>query len=62
MDDYLLAALGCISKILASLANAFVPTKEWFYVAPLLELMGGISIIAMRSGATKLVDPDEVGK
>lgn len=62
MNDCLLAAIACFSKVMGSFVYAFAPSKEWLYLGPIVELMGGTAVIAMRSMATKVVDNNEVGK
>lgn len=61
MDDSLIAVMACISKVLASFVYAFAPNKNWVYLAPVVEFIGGTAVIAMRSIATKVVEPDEIG-
>ncbi|XP_058810746.1 lysosomal proton-coupled steroid conjugate and bile acid symporter SLC46A3-like [Phymastichus coffea] len=62
MDDALLGALSCLSKILASIVYAFATTDWMIYLAPLVEIINGTSFIVMRSITSKLVPPDELGK
>ncbi|XP_034949731.1 thymic stromal cotransporter protein-like isoform X2 [Chelonus insularis] len=62
VDDALMGAVSCTSKILASFVYAFA-TEDWMiYIAPLVEIINGASLIAMRSIASKLVPTDELGK
>lgn len=61
MDDCLIGAISGMSKIAASFIYAFAPTISWFYFAPVVDLLSGTGIIAMRSIASKLVEPNETG-
>ncbi|KAL1131848.1 hypothetical protein AAG570_011459 [Ranatra chinensis] len=62
MDDALIGLMSCTSKILAGFVYAFATTTWAIYLAPLVDIVNGTSFIAMRSIASKLVPPDELGK
>ncbi|KAF6212643.1 hypothetical protein GE061_013169 [Apolygus lucorum] len=62
MDDALIGVMSCMSKILAGFVYAFATETWMIYLAPLVDIVNGTSFIAMRSIASKLVPPDELGK
>ncbi|XP_014291950.1 probable peptidoglycan muropeptide transporter SLC46, partial [Halyomorpha halys] len=62
MDDAMLGLIACSSKIVASLFYAFAKTSTQFYLASLIDMVGGTAVIAMRSIASKLVPSEELGK
>lgn len=62
MDDALIAAMACISKVIGSFVFAFAPNKYIFYLGPVVEIIHGAGSIATRSIFTKLVTPDELGQ
>lgn len=62
IDDALIGAVSCLSKILASFVYAFAATDWVLYIAPIVEIVNGTSFIAMRSIASKMVPTDELGK
>ncbi|XP_032684200.1 solute carrier family 46 member 3-like [Odontomachus brunneus] len=62
IDDAIVGIMSCMSKILASFVYAFAVTDWMAYVAAIVEIVNGTSIIAMRSIASKLVPTDELGK
>jgi len=62
IDDALIGVMSSMSKILAGFVYAFAKTSFVFYLAPIVDIVNGTSFIAMRSIASKLVPPDELGK
>lgn len=62
IDDAMIGVLSCTSKILSSFVYAFATTTWAIYLAPIVEILNGTSFIAMRSIASKLVPPEELGK
>lgn len=62
IDDAIIGVISCMSKILAGFVFAFATTTTMIYIAPLVDIVNGTSFIAMRSIASKLVPPDELGK
>ncbi|CAH1392872.1 unnamed protein product [Nezara viridula] len=62
MDDAMLGLIACSSKIIASIFYAFAKTSTQFYLASLIDMVGGTAVIAMRSIASKLVPSEELGK
>lgn len=62
VDDAIIGIMSCMSKILSGFLYAFATTTWMIYLAPLVDMVNGTSFIAMRSIASKLVPPDELGK
>ncbi|KAG7213427.1 hypothetical protein KM043_002711 [Ampulex compressa] len=62
IDDALVGIMSCTSKILAGFVYAFATVDWMIYVAAIVEIVNGTSLIAMRSIASKLVPTDELGK
>ncbi|XP_075230658.1 putative peptidoglycan muropeptide transporter SLC46 isoform X2 [Lycorma delicatula] len=62
IDDALIGVMSCMSKIMAGFVYAFATTTWMIYLAPLVDIVNGTSFIAMRSIASKLVPPEELGK
>ncbi|XP_063620968.1 lysosomal proton-coupled steroid conjugate and bile acid symporter SLC46A3-like isoform X2 [Cydia splendana] len=60
--DSMLGIISTISKIFGSFIYCFAATATIFYIAPLVEILNGTSLLAMRSIMSKLVAPDELGK
>ncbi|XP_073951268.1 lysosomal proton-coupled steroid conjugate and bile acid symporter SLC46A3-like [Choristoneura fumiferana] len=60
--DSVLGIISTVSKIAASFIYCFAPTGRIFYLAPLVEMLNGTSLLAMRSIISKLVASDELGK
>ncbi|XP_063379508.1 lysosomal proton-coupled steroid conjugate and bile acid symporter SLC46A3-like [Cydia fagiglandana] len=60
--DSLLGIISTISKIVGSFVYCFAATATIFYMAPLVEILNGTSLLAIRSIMSKLVAPDELGK
>lgn len=62
MDDALIGALTNGSKVLSSCVYAFASVEWHMYLGPIAEIVGGASMIAMRSLASKIVCKQELGK
>ncbi|XP_022194993.2 uncharacterized protein LOC111052574 isoform X1 [Nilaparvata lugens] len=62
IDDALIGVMSCMSKIMAGFVYAFATTTWMIYLAPIVDIVNGTSFIAMRSIASKLVPPEELGK
>ncbi|KAJ3641051.1 hypothetical protein Zmor_027575 [Zophobas morio] len=62
IDDAIIGIYSSMSKILSSFVYGFAKTSLVFYLGAIVEILNGTSFIAMRSIASKLVPPDELGK
>ncbi|KAJ8732266.1 hypothetical protein PYW08_014996 [Mythimna loreyi] len=62
LDDALLGLISNMSKICAAFVYAFASTTWQIYLAPAIDMLSGISFIAIQSISTKLVDGEEFGK
>ncbi|XP_050682366.1 solute carrier family 46 member 3-like [Leptidea sinapis] len=62
LDDSLLTITSSLSKIIASVDYAFAETNFGIWLAPLLEILTGTAMIAIRAIASKTVDGEEIGK
>ncbi|XP_044728955.1 uncharacterized protein LOC123292386 [Chrysoperla carnea] len=62
IDDTIIGALSCTSKILSSFVYAFAPNTFVFYLGSIVEILNGTSFIAMRSMVSKLVPNEELGQ
>ncbi|XP_013184487.1 lysosomal proton-coupled steroid conjugate and bile acid symporter SLC46A3 isoform X2 [Amyelois transitella] len=60
--DSILGIISTLSKIAASFVYCFAPNERIFFIAPLVEILNGTALLAMRSIVSKLVEPDELGK
>ncbi|XP_045446546.1 solute carrier family 46 member 3-like [Melitaea cinxia] len=60
--DSVLGIISTISKIAASFIYCFAPNAKIFFIAPVVDILNGTSLLALRSTASKLVSPDEFGK
>ncbi|XP_053602307.1 lysosomal proton-coupled steroid conjugate and bile acid symporter SLC46A3-like isoform X1 [Plodia interpunctella] len=60
--DSILGIISTLSKIAGSFVYCFAPNEKIFFIAPIVEILNGTSLLAMRSIVSKLVDPDELGK
>ncbi|XP_047986531.1 solute carrier family 46 member 3-like isoform X1 [Leguminivora glycinivorella] len=60
--DSLLGIISTTSKIIGCFVYCFAATAMVFYMAPLVEILNGTSLLAMRSIMSKVVTPDELGK
>ncbi|KAF5269816.1 hypothetical protein FQR65_LT05862 [Abscondita terminalis] len=62
IDDSTLGIISGVSKFFSAFVFTFAPNEIVFYSGLLLEISSGTSFIAIRSIASKLVEPDELGK
>ncbi|GBP81218.1 hypothetical protein EVAR_58056_1 [Eumeta japonica] len=62
VDDAALGMVSAVSKICGALMTAFASDTYQIYAVPMIEILSGSSIIAMRSIASKLVTYQELGK
>ncbi|XP_039749014.1 uncharacterized protein LOC120625842 [Pararge aegeria] len=60
--DSVLGIISTVSKIAASFVYCFAPNERIFFIAPLVDILNGTSLLAMRSIVSKLVLPTEFGK
>ncbi|KAL4714998.1 hypothetical protein ACJJTC_003149 [Scirpophaga incertulas] len=60
--DSILGIIATTSKVFSSLLYALAPTRDWFFVGPILDIFGNSGGTAIRSLGTKVVDQDKVGK
>ncbi|CAH2107667.1 unnamed protein product [Euphydryas editha] len=60
--DSVLGIISTISKIASSFIYCFAPNSKIFFIAPVVDLLNGTSLLALKSTASKLVSPDEFGK
>ncbi|XP_072940736.1 lysosomal proton-coupled steroid conjugate and bile acid symporter SLC46A3-like [Epargyreus clarus] len=60
--DSVLGIISTVSKILASFIYCFAPNEKIFFIAPLVDILNGTSLLALRSTVSKLVEVDELGK
>ncbi|XP_045521450.1 proton-coupled folate transporter-like [Pieris brassicae] len=61
-DDSVLGMISTTSKVAGALVMAFARNDYEVYVAPLVEILNGTTMIALRSIASKLVSHQELGK
>lgn len=62
INDALIGAIACVSKILSALVEAFAQNQWQFYAGPIVAMLGGGSFIAIRSISSKIVHNNELGK
>ncbi|KAG6464811.1 hypothetical protein O3G_MSEX014745 [Manduca sexta] len=60
--DSVLGIISSISKIGSSFVYCFAATAAIFYIGPVVDLLNGTSILAIKSLYSKLLDPNEIGK
>ncbi|XP_049865727.1 proton-coupled folate transporter-like isoform X1 [Pectinophora gossypiella] len=60
--DSLLGIISTVSKLFSSFVYCFAPNGKIFFIAPLVEILNGTSLLAMRSIVSKFVDSNELGK
>ncbi|KAJ0180103.1 hypothetical protein K1T71_004694 [Dendrolimus kikuchii] len=60
--DSILGIISTTSKIASSFVYAFAPNATIFYIGPLVDILNGTSVLAVRSIYSKLVEPNELGK
>ncbi|CAH1363733.1 unnamed protein product [Tenebrio molitor] len=62
MGDFMILAVTFLDKIVANVIFGLAKTVTILYVATAVSIITGISTIAIRSLATKIVSPDDLGK
>ncbi|KAK4884688.1 hypothetical protein RN001_000959 [Aquatica leii] len=62
IDDAVLGIISGVGKFFSAFVFAFAPNQTVFYLGIFVEMLSGTTFIAIRSTATKLVEPDELGK
>ncbi|XP_041975987.1 proton-coupled folate transporter-like [Aricia agestis] len=62
VDDSVLGIMAITSRISGALVWAFAENTMQIYIAPLVELLNGTTVIALRSIASKLVPAHELAK
>ncbi|XP_050538927.1 proton-coupled folate transporter-like [Daktulosphaira vitifoliae] len=62
IDDALIAAMACFSKIIGCTVFAFAQNEFVFFLGPVVEIFHGAGSIATRSMFTKLVEANELGQ
>ncbi|CAB3243659.1 unnamed protein product [Arctia plantaginis] len=60
--DSLLGIISSLSKIAASFVYGFAQTGAIFYLGPVIDIMNGTALFAMRAIMSKLVEVEELGK
>ncbi|XP_063839382.1 proton-coupled folate transporter-like [Ostrinia nubilalis] len=60
--DSMLGIISTVSKIAASFVYCFAPNETIFFIGPMVEILNGTSMLALRSIFSKLVAADEIGK
>ncbi|CAB3243666.1 unnamed protein product [Arctia plantaginis] len=60
--DSLVGIISILSKIAASFIYCFAQTGLVFYFGPMFDVMNGVSLLAMRSIMSKMVEVHEIGK
>ncbi|CAK1553440.1 unnamed protein product [Leptosia nina] len=60
--DSTLGIISSASKISASFIYCFAPNERIFFIAPLVDILNGTALLALRSTVSKTVAPDEFGK
>lgn len=62
IDDALIGAMSCVSRVMSSFVYAFSELEWHMYLGPIADIVAGTTFIAMRSLASKVVSSDELGK
>lgn len=62
IDDALIGAMSCVSRVASSFVYAFSQLEWHMYIGPVADIVAGTTFIAMRSLASKVVSSDELGK
>lgn len=62
IDDALIGAMSCVSRVASSFVYAFSQLEWHMYIGPIADIVAGTTFIAMRSLASKVVSSDELGK
>ncbi|CAB3243657.1 unnamed protein product [Arctia plantaginis] len=60
--DSLLGIISSISKIAASFVYGFAQSGAIFYLGPVIDILNGTALLAMRAIMSKLVELEELGK
>ncbi|CAH0727980.1 unnamed protein product, partial [Brenthis ino] len=60
--DSVLGIISTLSKIASSFVYCFAPNERIFFIAPLVDILNGTSLLALRAIVSKLVAVDEFGK
>ncbi|XP_041975986.1 solute carrier family 46 member 3-like [Aricia agestis] len=60
--DSILGIISTVSKIAGSFIYCFAPNEKIFFIAPLVDTLNGMGLLAVRSLTSKLVAVDELGK
>ncbi|KAL0892462.1 hypothetical protein ABMA27_015571 [Loxostege sticticalis] len=60
--DSMLGIISTVSKIMGSFVYCFAPNPTIFFLAPMVEILHGSSMLALRSIFSKLVASNELGK
>ncbi|XP_050680090.1 proton-coupled folate transporter-like [Leptidea sinapis] len=60
--DAVLGIFSTISKIASSFVYCFAQNERILYLAPVIDMLNGTSLLAIRSIVSKLVATDELGK
>ncbi|XP_052738477.1 solute carrier family 46 member 3-like [Bicyclus anynana] len=60
--DSVLGIISTVSKISASFIYCFAPNERIFFIAPLVDILNGTALLALRSIVSKLVLATEFGK
>ncbi|XP_032511508.2 proton-coupled folate transporter-like [Danaus plexippus] len=60
--DSILGIISTTSKIAASFFYCFAKNQRIFFIAPIVDILNGTSLLAMRSILSKMVLPEEFGK
>ncbi|CAB3220811.1 unnamed protein product [Arctia plantaginis] len=62
MHDSLLGIISVLTKIVALFVYCFAQTGLVFYLGPIIDTINGMSMVAVRSIMSKLVEAHEIGK
>ncbi|XP_045521630.1 solute carrier family 46 member 3-like isoform X2 [Pieris brassicae] len=60
--DSLLGIISTLSKIASSFVYCFATNEKIFFIAPLVDILNGTALLALRSTVSKTVAADEFGK
>lgn len=60
--DSVLGIISTVSKIAGSFVYCFAANGRIFFLAPIVEILNGTSLLALRSITSKIVSPHEFGK
>jgi hypothetical protein len=62
MHDCSLIIIALASRTLGMVVAGLASNRFWFYFSSVIELFSLVTVVGMRSFATKIVDPNEAGK